>query len=196
MMSNSTTSAPASSRGSLRHLAAQEIPYLMEVIVGTEAERKGGHLARRRSDGQLVLRESAQLAPEDQQSFRDYRHWHYYNTNSLWLNLEVLARTLDDADGVLRLPLIANRKTVDPRDPTSTAVIQLESAMGAAIARFPGARLLRVPRHRFVPGKTTNDLLVLRSDVYRLTDEMVAAAGPGAPRGPAVRRARQAPTTA
>ena len=42
--------------------------------------------------------------------------------------------------------------------------------MGAAIASFPGARLLEVPRARFVPVKTTDDLLVLRSDAYALTD--------------------------
>jgi UTP--glucose-1-phosphate uridylyltransferase len=154
------------------YLIRQEIPFLMEVVIGTEAERKGGHLARRRSDGQLVLRETAQLAPEDEQSFRDYRHWRYYNTNSLWLNLRALADTLEDSGGVMELPLIVNRKTVDPRDPSSTPVLQLESAMGAAIASFPGARLLCVPRRRFVPVKTTNDLLVLRSDAYRLTDEL------------------------
>jgi UTP--glucose-1-phosphate uridylyltransferase len=73
----------------------------------------------------------------------------------------------------MELPLIVNRKTVDPRDPSSPAVFQLESAMGAAIGSFPGATLLCVPRTRFVPVKTTNDLLVLRSDAYRLTDEML-----------------------
>jgi UTP--glucose-1-phosphate uridylyltransferase len=145
----------------------------MEVVVGTEAERKGGHLARRRSDGRLVLRETAQLASDDEESFRDYRHWHYYNTNNLWLDLQALSNTLERTGGVMELPLIVNRKTVDPREPDSPAVVQLESAMGAAIQSFPGARLLCVPRPRFVPVKTTNDLLVLRSDVYRLTDEML-----------------------
>jgi UTP--glucose-1-phosphate uridylyltransferase len=51
-------------------------------------------------------------------------------------------------------------------------VIQLESAMGAAIASFSGAGLLLVPRTRFVPVKTTDDLLVLRSDVYGLDEEL------------------------
>ena len=45
--------------------------------------------------------------------------------------------------------------------------------MGAAIQSFPGARLVCVPRTRFVPVKTTNDLLILRSDVYRMTDGMI-----------------------
>ena len=47
--------------------------------------------------------------------------------------------------------------------------------MGAAIGSFTGAQLLRVPRTRFVPVKTTDDLLVLRSDVYTLSDEFVVA---------------------
>ena len=42
--------------------------------------------------------------------------------------------------------------------------------MGAAIEVFEGAELIEVTRERFLPVKTTNDLLVLRSDCYRLTD--------------------------
>ena len=78
----------------------------------------------------------------------------------------------------MELPLIVNHKTVDPRDPSTPPVIQLESAMGAAIQSFPGARLLCVPRTRFVPVKTTNDLLVIRSDVYELRDDMVVEPRP------------------
>jgi UTP--glucose-1-phosphate uridylyltransferase len=160
------------------HLERGEIPFLMEVVEGTEADRKGGHIARRRSDGQLVLRETAQTPPEDEESFRDYRHWRYYNTNSVWIDLRVLKETLDESDGVLELPLIINRKTVDPRDPDSPPVIQLESAMGAAIGSFKDAQLLCVPRTRFVPVKTTDDLLVLRSDVYTLSDDFVVSPVP------------------
>jgi UTP--glucose-1-phosphate uridylyltransferase len=160
------------------HLQRNQIPFLMEVVTGTEADRKGGHIARRRSDGQLVLRETAQTPPDDQESFRDYRRWRYYNTNSLWVDLRVLSDTLDSGDGVLELPLIINRKTVDPRDSGSPRVLQLESAMGAAIGSFKGARLLRVPRTRFAPVKTTDDLLVLRSDVYTLGEDMRVQAIP------------------
>jgi UTP--glucose-1-phosphate uridylyltransferase len=154
------------------HMAARALPFVMEVVQGTEADRKGGHVARRVSDGRLILRESAQTPPEDERSFRDFRRWRYYNTNNLWVDLDVLDATLERSGGVLELPLIINRKTVDPRDPGSTDVIQLESAMGAAIESFPGAELLLVPRTRFAPVKTTDDLLVLRSDVYTLSDEM------------------------
>ncbi|MEA2213144.1 MAG: UTP--glucose-phosphate uridylyltransferase [Solirubrobacteraceae bacterium] len=160
------------------HMTREQLPFLMEVVQGTEADRKGGHIARRRDDGQLVLRETAQTPAEDAESFRDYRRWRYYNTNNLWVDLRVLADTLKRAGGVLELPLIVNRKTVDPRDSSSTPVIQLESAMGAAIESFSGASLLLVPRTRFVPVKTTDDLLVLRSDVYALTSELEVRARP------------------
>ena len=154
------------------HVADNEIPFLMEVVQGTEADRKGGHVARRIADGRLVLRETAQTPDSDQESFRDYRKWRWYNTNTLWVDLQALAERLAQSDGVLELPLIINRKTVDPRDADSTPVIQLESAMGAAIGSFPEAALLQVPRTRFAPVKTTDDLLVLRSDVYEVGDDL------------------------
>ena len=152
------------------HMAAEQIPFLMETVLGTKADRKGGHIAKRVSDGQLVLREIAQTPQEDTDSFRDFRRWRFYNTNSLWVDLKVLENHLASGEG-LELPVIVNKKTIDPRDLDSTPVVQLESAMGAAIGSFPGARLLLVPRTRFVPVKTTDDLLVLRSDAYKLGDD-------------------------
>ncbi len=154
----------------LEWFAAEEIPFLMEVADRTAADRKGGHLARR-PDGGLILREIAQVPDSDLGTFQDTGLHRYFNTNTLWLNLESLAARLDEGGGVLDLPLIVNRKTVDPGDPGSPAVIQLESAMGSAIGLFEGARAIRVPRTRFAPVKTTSDLLALRSDAYRLTAE-------------------------
>jgi UTP--glucose-1-phosphate uridylyltransferase len=178
MISNSDNLGAGLDPRIVAHLAREQIPFLMEVVPGTEADRKGGHIARRRSDGQLVLRETAQTPPEDAESFRDFRRWRYYNTNNLWIDLRALAETLERSDGVLELPLIVNRKTVDPREESSTPVIQLESAMGAAIENFAGASLLLVPRTRFVPVKTTDDLLVLRSDVYGLSGQLEVQAVP------------------
>ena len=42
--------------------------------------------------------------------------------------------------------------------------------MGSALSVFPGAQAIRVPRSRFAPVKTTDDLLAVRSDAYVLTD--------------------------
>ncbi len=161
------------------HLAGTGAPFLMEVVEGTAADRKGGHIARRRADGMLVLRETAQTPPDDEDSFRDYKRWRYYNTNNLWIDLEALGEALERNAGVFELPLIVNRKTVDPRDSSSTPVLQLESAMGAAISSFAQAQILRVPRTRFAPVKTTDDLLLLRSDIYSLSENMHVEPVPG-----------------
>jgi UTP--glucose-1-phosphate uridylyltransferase len=154
----------------LAWFAREEIPFLMEAADRTEADRKGGHLAGLRGGG-LVLRESAQTREEDTDAFQDVRRHRFFNTNTLWVDLRALADALERRDGFLGLPMMANRKTVDPSDPSSPEVIQVETAMGAAIGVFDGARAVRVPRRRFAPVKTTNDLLAVRSDAYALTDE-------------------------
>ena len=149
-------------------VADEEVPFAMEAVRGTAADRKGGHLALR--DGQVTLRESAQV-PDGDTSFGDVDRWRYYNTNNLWVDLQAL-KELQAADAAApELLLIVNRKTVDPRDKSSTKVIQLETAMGAAVGSIPGARAVQVPRSRFAPVKTTNDLLVVRSDAYELTSD-------------------------
>jgi UTP--glucose-1-phosphate uridylyltransferase len=139
----------------------------MEVVRGTPADRKGGHIARRRADGRLVLRETAQT-PEGDDSFTDVERWRFYNTNNLWIDLRALRRLLDLHPAGPDLPLIVNRKTVDPADPSTPEVLQLETAMGAAIGALDGARAVLVPRARFAPVKTTDDLLLVRSDAYTL----------------------------
>lgn len=154
----------------LAWFAEEDIPFLMEAIDRTEADKKGGHIARRRDGGGLVLREVAQTPDEDLDAFQDTERHRFFNANNVWLNLPALRGALDARDGVLSLPMIVNRKTVDPADKGSPKVVQLETAMGAAIDVFEGARALRVPRERFIPVKTTNDLLVVRSDAYVLDD--------------------------
>jgi UTP--glucose-1-phosphate uridylyltransferase len=152
----------------LAWLRAERIPFLMEVTERTEADRKGGHIARRREDGRLVLRETAQTPDEDLAALQDIDRHRYVNTNNLWVDLRALDAAIRERDGVLGLPMIRNEKTVDPSDKSTPAVYQLETAMGAAIQVFDGARALHVPRTRFAPVKTTEDLLALRSDAYRI----------------------------
>ncbi len=155
----------------LGYFAQSDAPFLMEVTRRTAADRKGGHLARRIEDGRLLLREVAQCPDEDLGAFQDIERHRYFNTNSLWLRLDLLKQHMDHCSGVLPLPMIRNRKTADPRNPDSPAVYQLETAMGAAIECFEGATAIEVPRSRFAPVKTTADLLALRSDAYEVTPE-------------------------
>lgn len=155
----------------LRYFAESDQPFLMEATRRTEADKKGGHLAVRSSDSQLLLREVAQCPDEDLDQFQDVERHQYFNTNSLWIRLDVLKELLDSENGVLPLPMIQNTKTIDPRDKASTKVFQLETAMGAAIESFPGSGAICVPRSRFAPVKTTSDLFALRSDAYEKTED-------------------------
>jgi UTP--glucose-1-phosphate uridylyltransferase len=155
----------------LAWFAREGLPFVSESTDRTESDRKGGHLARLGEDGRLVLRETAQTPDEDVDSFEDLSRHRYFNANNIWVDLRALERTLDERDGVLGLPMIVNRKTVDPSDSSSPPVVQLETAMGAAIGVVEGAAAIRVPRSRFAPVKKTDDLLVVRSDAYELGED-------------------------
>lgn len=149
-------------------------PFAMEVAARTKADNKGGHLARRRSDGRIVLREVAQTPASDMDAFTDETKHRFFNTNNLWFNLGALAQLLEEGDGIAGLPLIVNHKTVDPADPTSTPVVHLETAMGAIIEQFDGAQAILVPRSRFLPVKNTADLFLVRSDAFDFGDDGAA----------------------
>ena len=152
----------------LGHFLRSGVPFLMEVVRRSDRDWKGGHLARRRSDGRLVLRETAQCAPADRPRFADHERHRYFNANNLWLRLEALSEALEREGGFLPLPTIVNPKTADPVNPDSTPVFHLEIAAGSALEIFEGAEAIEVSRRRLAPVKTTGDLLVLRSDIYAI----------------------------
>src|SRR4029078_8760131 len=89
----------------LTYFARSGLSFLMEVAERTAADRKGGHLARRKSDGRLLLRESAQCPKEDESEFQDITRHRYFNTNNLWLRLDHLRSELERNAGVIPLPL-------------------------------------------------------------------------------------------
>lgn len=148
----------------------ESIPFVMEVADRTDVDRKGGHLACRRGGG-FVLRDRAQVPPDEQDAFQDIARHRFFNTNTIWVELRALAELLARRDLLLDLPLIANHKVLDPYDETSPEVIQVESAMGSGISVFAGAEVRRVERDGFNPVKTTAELLAVRSDAYVLTPE-------------------------
>jgi UTP--glucose-1-phosphate uridylyltransferase len=169
-MSNSDNLGAVLDPRILAWFAAEGLPYLAEVTERTPADRKGGHIAVLKETGGLILRETAQTPDEDMDAFTDVDRHPFFHVNNLWVDLRALDGLLRERDGVMGLPMIVNEKTVDPADSSSPPVYQLETAMGAAIGVFEGARAIRVPRARFVPVKKTSDLLVLRSDAYALGD--------------------------
>jgi UTP--glucose-1-phosphate uridylyltransferase len=167
-VSNSDNLGAAPSATIAGWFAASGAPYAAEICRRTAADRKGGHLAIRKVDQQLILRDTAQTAKGEMHYFTDEHRHPFFHTNNLWFDLAALSAILGERQSVLGLPMIKNEKTVDPSDPSSPAVIQIETAMGAAIEVFEGATAIGVGRERFLPVKTTSDLLLLRSDVYEV----------------------------
>jgi UTP--glucose-1-phosphate uridylyltransferase len=170
----------------LGYFVSRNLPFLMEVTDRTEMDRKGGHLALTR-DRQLILRESAQCPGDDRATFENISRHKYFNTNNLWLNLEALERMMKKSGNTPDLPMIRNSKTVDPRDPNSTPVYHLETAMGSAIGIFKGSAAVRVSRSRFAPVKNTSDLLAVRSDAYQLTSDYRVVLHPECKQAPLVK---------
>merc|ERR1712187_321761 len=154
----------------LQYFAGEDAGFMMEVAERTDADKKGGHLAKK-GDG-LVLRESAQCPDADEKAFQDITKHQFFNTNNLWFKLSDVKKVMSAAGGVMDLPMIRNSKTVDPKDDTTAKVYQLETAMGAAIANFGSrSRAVVVDRTRFAPVKKCDDLLNLRSDAYEVTED-------------------------
>jgi UTP--glucose-1-phosphate uridylyltransferase len=147
----------------LVYMMESRLAFVMEVTRRGENDRKGGHLAKDRS-GRLLLREVAQCPDSDLIHFQNIQKHRYFNTNNLWIDLEAIH------EGWTELPLIINRKPYRPQDPSSTPIVQLEQAMGAAIGVVENGGAIDVGRDRFLPVKTTNDLFIIRSDLYSLDE--------------------------
>jgi UTP--glucose-1-phosphate uridylyltransferase len=153
----------------LGYFAENGFSFMMEVAEKTPADVKGGHLARHQN-GRLLLREAAQCPPDEIAAFEDISRYGFFNTNNIWINLGSL-KTLFEKKHTIHLPMILNPKTVDPRNKSSPPVYQIETAMGAAIFLFDDTTAVKVPRSRFFPVKSCNDLLALRSDCYVLGEK-------------------------
>ncbi|XP_052272973.1 UTP--glucose-1-phosphate uridylyltransferase-like isoform X2 [Dreissena polymorpha] len=134
--------------------------FLMEVTNKTMADIKGGTLVE--YEGKLRLLEIAQVPKDHVDEFKSISKFKIFNTNNLWVNLEAIKRVIDEK--TLHMEIIVNPKTLD----NGLNVIQLETAVGAAIKSFDGAMGINVPRSRFLPVKTTSDLLIIMSNLYSL----------------------------
>lgn len=154
------------------YMRENNIDFLMEVCERLPEDKKGGHLAKNKA-GSLILREVAQCSPNEINSFQNIMKYKYFNTNSIWINLLALKEMIDRSGGIMDLPLIRNEKNLNPRDLSSPKVYQLETAMGSAISLFKNSKALKVSRKRFRPIKTTNDLVLIYSDLYDLNENYV-----------------------
>lgn len=168
-ISNSDNLGATLDESLLGYFSENRFPFMMEVAPRTPADIKGGHIARHRN-GRLILRESAQCPKDELGAFRDIKLYKFFNTNNIWIDLDYLEKIIKK-HGAIKLPMIRNPKTLDPRDENSPDVYQIETAMGAAISLFEGATIIKVPPARFFPVKKCSDLLAVRSDRFSFSKE-------------------------
>ena len=172
-ISNSDNLGGTMDESLLGYFSKNRLPFMMEVVPRTPSDVKGGHIARH-INGRLILRESAQCPQDEMDAFKDIKRYRFFNTNNIWINLQVLEELIKKHN-TINLPIITNQKTLDPRDENTPKVLQVETAMGAAISLFEGAAAVLVPASRFFPVKKCNDLLAIRSDrfVFSKKDNLI-----------------------
>eukprot|EP01138_Halocafeteria_seosinensis_P002238 gb/GECG01002290.1/.p1 GENE.gb/GECG01002290.1/~~gb/GECG01002290.1/.p1 ORF type:complete len:511 (+),score=60.30 gb/GECG01002290.1/:1-1533(+) len=163
------------------YLINNDIEFAMEVTQRTRADVQGGTLISYQDessqgearDGGAATRqggtssgkskpkllELAQIPAAHQDEFKSLKRFKMFNTNNIWVSLKAVKRAVE-AD-LLKPPVIVTSRVVDDKD-----VLQLETAAGAAIEAFDKAIGINVSRSRFMPVKSTSDLLVVQSNIY------------------------------
>ncbi|KAH0556744.1 putative UTP--glucose-1-phosphate uridylyltransferase [Trichoglossum hirsutum] len=150
----------------LQHMVETQAEYIMELTDKTKADVKGGTIID--YEGKARLLELAQVPKEHVQDFKSIKKFKYFNTNNIWLNLKAIKRVVQNNE--LELEIIQNLKSIpgDKKGESDISIIQLETAVGAAIRHFNNAHGVNVPRRRFLPVKTCSDLLLVKSDLYSM----------------------------
>merc|ERR1711988_343269 len=131
----------------LKEIIAESSEFIMEVTDKTRADVKGGTLIN--YEGHLRLLEVAQVPKDHLEDFKSVKKFNVFNTNNLWISLQSIKSAVEE-------------RTLDME------VIQLETAVGAAMKCFTKCKGINVPRSRFLPVKKTSDLLLIMSNLYKL----------------------------
>ncbi|CZT47431.1 probable UTP-glucose-1-phosphate uridylyltransferase [Rhynchosporium secalis] len=150
----------------LQHMVKTDAEYIMELTDKTKADVKGGTIID--YEGSVRLLEIAQVPKEHTNEFKSIKKFKYFNTNNIWLNLKAVKRIVENNE--LEMEIIPNNKSIpaDKKGESDVSIVQLETAVGAAIRHFKNAHGVNVPRRRFLPVKTCSDLMLVKSDLYSL----------------------------
>jgi UTP--glucose-1-phosphate uridylyltransferase len=150
----------------LQHMVDSKSEYIMELTDKTKADVKGGTIID--YEGSVRLLEIAQVPKEHVNEFKSIKKFKYFNTNNIWMDLKAVKRVVENNE--LAMEIIPNGKSIpaDKKGEADVSVLQLETAVGAAIRHFKNAHGVNVPRRRFLPVKTCSDLMLVKSDLYTL----------------------------
>ncbi|TDH66723.1 hypothetical protein CCR75_005974 [Bremia lactucae] len=143
----------------LYHMINEDSEFVMEVTEKTRADVQGGTLVSYKDKPHLL--EASQVPPGHMDDFRAINKFETFNTNNLWVNLRAIqrlvAQDLIDIEPLVTFRTVKNHK-----------VVQLETAAGEAIHLFKNFIGLKVPRSRFLPVKSSSDLLLVQSNLYQI----------------------------
>ncbi|KAL1868678.1 UTP-glucose-1-phosphate uridylyltransferase [Diaporthe australafricana] len=148
----------------LQHMFESKSEYVMELTNKTKADVKGGTIID--YEGSVRLLEIAQVPKEHVNEFKSIKKFKYFNTNNIWMNIKAIKRVVENNE--LEMEIIPNGKSIpgDKKGESDISIVQLETAVGAAIRHFSNAHGVNVPRRRFLPVKTCSDLMLVKSDLY------------------------------
>ncbi|KIW81346.1 hypothetical protein AYO20_09303 [Fonsecaea nubica] len=151
----------------LQHMVETKAEYIMELTDKTKADVKGGTIID--YEGRARLLEIAQVPKQYVNEFKSIKKFKYFNTNNIWMNLRAIKRVVENNE--LEMEIIPNEKSIpaDKKGEADISIIQLETAVGAAIKHFKNSHGVNVPRRRFLPVKTCSDLMLVKSNLYTLS---------------------------
>ena len=151
----------------LQHMVETKSEYIMELTDKTKADVKGGTIID--YEGRAQLLEIAQVPKQYVNEFKSIKKFKYFNTNNIWMNLRAIKRVVEANE--LEMEIIPNEKSIpaDQKGEADLSIVQLETAVGAAIRHFKNAHGVNVPRRRFLPVKTCSDLMLVKSNLYTLS---------------------------
>lgn len=161
-MSNIDNMGATVDLGILSECMKDDMQFFMEVTDKTRADVKGGTLIK--YEGKLRLLEVAQVPKNHEEDFKSVKKFNVFNTNNLWINMPQIKNIIEE--NTLDMEVIVNPKVLDG----GLNVIQLETAVGAAMKCFEGGKGINVPRSRFLPVKKSSDLLLIMSNLYKLKE--------------------------
>lgn len=150
----------------LSHFMKSGAEYIMELTDKTKADVKGGTIVN--YNGKVRLLEIAQVPAQYTEEFKSIKKFKYFNTNNIWANLKAIKRIVENNE--LSLEIIPNFKSIpaDKKGESDVPIVQIETAIGAAIKHFQNAHGVNVPRRRFLPVKASSDLMLVKSDLFEL----------------------------
>ncbi len=148
----------------LYHSMDNDLDFFMEVTKRIKQDKEGGMLVMQNGKPEVIEVHSLPWVQRDKLA-RDPR-FDKFNTNNLWVSVRAL-QSLIASENSLNLPVIVRERQLSVNGEEVPSIF-FETAAGSAISLFDKVCAVIVPRDRFFPVKTTDDLFAVQSSLFTL----------------------------